>query len=393
LHLSNKVIVIYFDNNATTQMDPRVSERICAEYQARRVNPSSQHGPGREARRVVEDSRDSLLGDVSARMQGMHSDTLVFTSGGTEANNLAIFGISNLRAGRVVVSSIEHPSVLAAGERLAAMGREVDYLPCDTSGRIDLSPLRDWVNRGEAIALVSVMLANNETGVIQPIEALVQICKPLGIPVHCDAVQGLGKIPLSFEALGVDAMSITAHKLHGPIGIGALVLRHGLKLEPMLYGGFQQLGVRPGTENPALASGFAAAVRFAREELSERRERMQERRNALERFLIERHPWACIHGQDAERLPHTTSIAFPGMDRQVLQLALDRSGVACGTGSACASGSSQPSHVLQAMGLSPEKIRGSIRLSLSHETSAQEVEEGSAKIAEVLQRLRQVSSW
>lgn len=372
-------------------MDPRVGERVCAEYRARRVNPSSQHGPGREARRVLEESRDSLLNDLSARVRGMQSDTLVFTSGGTEANNLAIFGISSLRPGRVIVSSIEHPSVLAAAERLAAMGREVDYLPCDANGRVDLHRLRDRVDGGEAIALVSVMLANNETGVIQPIEALVEICKPVGIPVHCDAVQGLGKIPLSFEALGVDAMSVTAHKLHGPTGIGALVMKHGLKIEPMFYGGFQQLGVRPGTENPALASGFAAAVRFAREELSERRERMEERRKELERCLLERHPWACIHGQEVERLPHTISIAFPGMDRQVVQLALDRIGVACGTGSACASGSSQPSHVLQAMGLSPEKVRGSIRLSLSHETSAQEVEEGAARIAEVLQRLRPVS--
>lgn len=383
--------MIYFDNNATTQIDPRVSERVCAEYQARRVNPSSQHGPGREARRVVEESRDSLLGDLSARTRGMRSDTLVFTSGGTEANNLAIFGISGLRAGRVVVSSIEHPSVLAAAERLASQGREVDYLPCDADGRIDLGPLRGLIERGESIALVSVMLANNETGVIQPIEELVQMCRPVGIPVHCDAVQGLGKIPLSFEALGVDAMSITAHKLHGPIGIGALVVRDGLKLEPMFYGGFQQLGVRPGTENPALASGFAQAVRIAREELGGRRERMEQRRRELEGYLLEQHPWACIHGQEVERLPHTISIAFPGLDRQVLQLALDRSGVACGTGSACASGSSQPSHVLQAMGLSPEKVRGSIRLSLSHETSAWEVAEGAARIAEVLQRLRSVS--
>lgn len=383
--------MIYFDNNATTQIDPRVSERVCAEYQARRVNPSSQHGPGREARRVVEESRDSLLGDLSARTRGMRSDTLVFTSGGTEANNLAIFGISGLRAGRVVVSSIEHPSVLAAAERLASQGRAVDYLPCDADGRIDLGPLRGLIERGESIALVSVMLANNETGVIQPIEELVQMCRPVGIPVHCDAVQGLGKIPLSFEALGVDAMSITAHKLHGPIGIGALVVRDGLKLEPMFYGGFQQLGVRPGTENPALASGFAQAVRIAREELGGRRERMEQRRRELEGYLLEQHPWACIHGQEVERLPHTISIAFPGLDRQVLQLALDRSGVACGTGSACASGSSQPSHVLQAMGLSPEKVRGSIRLSLSHETSAWEVAEGAARIAEVLQRLRSVS--
>lgn len=383
--------MIYFDNNATTRIDPRVSERVCAEYQARRVNPSSQHGPGREARRVVEESRDSLLGDLSARTQGMRSDTLVFTSGGTEANNLAIFGISGLRAGRVVVSSIEHPSVLAAAERLASQGREVDYLPCDADGRIDLGPLRGLIERGESIALVSVMLANNETGVIQPIEELVQMCRPVGIPVHCDAVQGLGKIPLSFEALGVDAMSITAHKLHGPIGIGALVVRDGLKLEPMFYGGFQQLGVRPGTENPALASGFAQAVRIAREELGGRRERMEQRRRELEGYLLEQHPWACIHGQEVERLPHTISIAFPGLDRQVLQLALDRSGVACGTGSACASGSSQPSHVLQAMGLSPEKVRGSIRLSLSHETSAWEVAEGAARIAEVLERLRLVS--
>lgn len=386
----NSRTVIYFDNNATTQIDPRVAEQLCEEYRSRRGNPSSQHAGGRQARKVVEDAREGILAGLGARMRGMHSDSLIFTSGGTEANNLAIFGIAAMRPGSLVVSSIEHPSVLAAAERLGQLGRCVRYLPCDSSGRIDPGPLKTWLHDGEQIALVSLMLANNETGVVQPLESVVEICKPHGIPVHCDAVQVLGKLPLSFENLGVDAMSVTAHKLHGPVGIGALLVRHGVAIEPILYGGFQQLGVRPGTENPALARGFAIATELACGELAERSHRMAERRKRLEDLLLKSHRFGVINGQEALRLPHTISIGFPGVDRQVLQLALDRVGVACGTGSACASGSSQPSHVLQAMGLSPEVVRGSIRISLSHETSEEEVFEGAARIVEAVERLRRL---
>lgn len=381
--------MIYLDNNATTRIDARVADRLSSVLGQRLVNPASQHAAGRSARRVVEESREMLLSLCKARTQGMQSDQAVFTSGGTESNNLAVVGICSTRPGTLVVSSIEHPSVLATAQKLEQQGRSVRYLPCRESGRVDLEPLIRWIEQGESIAAVSLMLANNETGVIQPVQELVRICKPASIPVHTDAVQALGKIPVDFQSLDVDAMSLTAHKLHGPVGIGGLLFKQSLRIDPMFYGGFQQQSVRPGTESPALASSFAFAVELGVKEQPKRFEQMQHCKDLLERKLLEEVSGAMVIGRDSPRLPHTISISFPGLDRQLLQLALDREGVACGTGSACASGSSQPSHVLQAMGLEPRVVQGAIRLSLSWETTSEEVIEAACRITQVVHRLRQ----
>jgi len=382
------VNAIYLDNNATTFLDPRVASVVTELMSKRLANPASQHSFGRTARRILESAREEILECTGARTHGMASDQLLFTSGGTESNNLAIFGLAQQRPGTIVVSSIEHPSVLAAAQFLQQQGREVIYLPCNTSGVIQLAPLVERIQRDpESIAFVSVMLANNETGVLQPIFDLTQYCRPHAIPVHCDAVQAIGKIPLSFRELDIDAMTITAHKLHGPVGIGALVLRHSAKIAPHQFGGFQQLGLRPGTESPTLAAAFSTSVSIAIKELTEANARMTRMRQQLEQSLMAELPKSSILGCESPRLPHTTSLAFPGIDRQALQLALDHAGIACSTGSACASGSSQPSHVLQAMGLPAELIRGAVRFSLSRETTDDEIESACSIITQVVQRL------
>lgn len=385
-HPRRNASLIYLDNNATTLIDPAVANHVAELLHARLANASSQHAAGRAAHKVLEGSRDAILSACGARTRGMSSDQCIFTSGGTESNNLAVFGLASLRPGAIVVSSIEHPSVLAAAQHLEHSGRTVRYLPCDPHGRIELAQLRDWIHAGE-VAFVSVMLANNETGVIQSIDEIVQACRPHGVPVHTDAVQALGKIPLDFTALDVDAMTITAHKLHGPLGIGALVVKHGLQLAPHHFGGFQQLGIRPGTEMPALASGMALAVTRSVTERSDRSEHMRHLRDRLESRVLQAIPSAVVLGLASPRLPHTLSIAFPGTERQAVQIALDHTGIACSTGSACASGSSQPSHVLQAMHVSSEVLKSTVRFSLSHETTLQEIDLAAEAIARLIPRL------
>ncbi|MFO0011872.1 MAG: cysteine desulfurase family protein [Planctomycetota bacterium] len=380
--------MIYLDNNATTLIDPRVAEHMAELHRARLANPSSHHAAGHRARQILEHSREQLLDACGGRMQGMASDQLVFTSGGTESNNLALLGFAARRPGCVVVSRIEHSSVLGAAQYLETRGRSVRYLPCSASGVVDVDVLRQWIDEDPTgIACVSVMFANNETGVLQPVQAIGELCRVAGVPFHTDAVQGFCKVPLRFQDLAADAMTVTSHKLHGPLGIGALVLRHGSMIEPHHYGGAQQLGLRPGTEMPVLASGFANAVGLAQAELHERAQRMQSLRERLERGVCHVAPVARILAQDSHRLPHTSCIAFLGLDRQAIQIALDHRGVACRSGSACASGSSQPSHVLQAMHLTEDAVGGAIRFSLSFETTEREIDDTIAAVKQVIDRM------
>ena len=382
--------MIYLDNNATTRIDPLVVDRMHELMKMRLANASSQHAAGRQARQIVEQARESILKNCGGRTSGMASDQLLFTSGGTESNNLAIFGLSENRPGAIVVSSIEHPSVLAAAEYAASQGREVRYLQCLRSGVVCLDQLQEWLANQSVngpIAIVSLMLANNETGVWQPVARAAAMCRQQGVLVHTDAVQVLGKSEMNFAGLDVDAMTITAHKLHGPVGIGALILRHGVVLSPQMFGGFQQLGQRPGTEMPVLAGGFETAVANAKSRLAERMETMQRLRDALQSKLLFALPSAVVIGVESDRLPHTLSVSFPGVDRQALQLALDMAGIACSTGSACASGSSQPSHVLEAMHLGASIVNGGIRLSVSAETQEAEIDQAVASLATIVPRL------
>lgn len=360
--------------------------------QMRLANPSSQHADGRLARRIVEQARDTILRHCGARTVGMESDQLLFNSGGTEANNLAIFGLSDGRPGAIVVSAIEHPSVLESVTQAASQGRTVHFLPVDQNGVTCLKSLQSLLDRhhhGEPVALVSIMLANNETGVLQPVHEAARICRRLGVLIHTDAVQVLGKVELDFASLDVDAMTITAHKIHGPVGIGGLILRHGIQLAPRSFGGFQQLGLRPGTEMPVLAGGFEEAVLSATTDLESRTKTMQGMRNLLQNEIRRLVDGCFVAGELSPRLPHTLSISFPGVERQALQLALDMAGIACSTGSACASGSSQSSHVLEAMHLPPEIIKGGIRFGVSVETTEEEVVTAAEQLSLLIPKLRQ----
>ena len=380
---------IYLDHNATTSIDPRVAEAMDRAWRDIGANPASQHAAGRKARRVLEECREGILTLLGGRTSGMAADRLIFTSGGTEANNLALLGV--VRDGQgVAVSQIEHPSILSAADELARRGANVVRLPVTRHGIVDVAAFQSEIrNLTSEIALVSLMLASNETGVIQPVNELAAICLAQNIPVHTDAVQAVGKIPVSFRDLGAAAMTVAPHKFHGPLGIGALVVRQNLKLQPLLFGGFQQASLRPGTECVALAVGFFTALKLYHDEASERQQRMLARREHLESLLQQGAPDAVIIGASAPRLPTTTNISFPGLNRQALVMALDMAGVACSTGSACASGSSEPSPALVAMGLEKRLIEGSIRLSLGAFTTAAEVEEAARRILKCVRHLRQ----
>jgi cysteine desulfurase len=391
---------IYFDHNSTTPIDERVVEAMVRTWRECGANPASQHGPGRKARRMLEEAREGIAQLLGARTGGMDADQVIFTSGGTEANNLALLGMMAEAPTRhkefaaeyssivadVLVSAIEHPSVLGPAEELRRRGFKVRVaVPTNRQGKFDEAFLGSF---DSLPYLASIMLANNETGMIQPVRQIAATAHEHGMLIHTDAVQAAGKIPVSFRELGVDAMTVAPHKFHGPLGIGALVVRHGVRLAPQLFGGFQQGGLRPATENVALAVGFFEALRLAVAEFSERAERMRSLRDELEQRLGEEFPDIVIIGKQAPRLPNTSCISFPGVDRQALVMALDLAGVACSTGSACASGSSEPSPTLVAMGLEEKVIRGAIRLSLGAFTTAVEVAEGASRIIKAVKYLR-----
>lgn len=380
--------MIYVDNNATTPMAVEVAQAISQAYESAFFNPSSQHQAGQKARRRLDDARETILNLLGAETTRFASDRLVFTSGGTEANNLALFGLGKKTDGQVIISAVEHPSISEAADQLASRGVKVRVLPVDGKGAIDLTKLDPLLC--EPTRMVSVMLGNNETGILQPIREIAAICRDREVPLHVDAVQGIGKIPVNFRALGASAMTLTPHKFHGPRGIGALVLNDHVKLNPSMFGGSQQLAMRPGTECVELAIGFERALQLAIEALPEAGPTMQGLRDRLETLLIDLigADEMVIIGRDAPRLPHTSNVAFPGIDRQALVMSLDMAGVACSTGSACASGSSEPSPTLIAMGLPEDVISGSIRLSLSRFTTEPEVDEVASRISNCVKHLR-----
>jgi len=362
---------IYLDNNSTAPLLPEVADAMRECYARGYANPASQHQPGREARQVLEEAREGIARILGADVDRFDGDRLIFTSGGTEANNLALRGLSGKPPGRIIISAIEHPSVSDTANAMQAEGWDVQQLPVDSSGRVRpeaLPPLLD-----EGTRLVSVMLGNNETGVLQPVEELAAVCNAVGIPLHTDATQVVGKLPVRFRELGVAALTFAAHKFHGPRGIGGLVIRNDVTLQPILRGGFQQGGLRPGTEDVALPVGMHAALASWEAEQEQIASHLLSLRDEFESSLRAERPDIVIHGAAAERLPHTSNVAFPGLDRQALFMALDCVQIACSTGSACASGSSEPSPVLQAMGLDSTLVEGSVRLSFGRQNSIAEV--------------------
>jgi cysteine desulfurase len=377
---------IYLDNNATTRIDPRVAQAIYECHLAGHVNPASQHRLGRQTRRVLEQARDTVGQILGCHLSDMQADRIVFTSGGTEANNLALFGLAGRPPGRVIISAIEHPSIVGPAEQLTRLGFDVQRIRVSRDGVVQIEHLRELLSHDTR--LVSVMLANNETGVMQPVSELAELCAEAGVPLHTDAVQVVGKLPVHFRRLGVAAMSLAAHKFHGPRGIGALILRSDVRLAPTLFGGFQQEGLRPGTESVALAVGLSRALELWAEESAARQQRMTLLRDQFEAAIRAEMPDAVINGAAATRLPHTISLSFPGIERQSLLMALDLAGIACSAGSACASGSSELSTVLLAMGIEPEVITGSIRISLGADSTTRDIAEAIRLICNNINNLR-----
>lgn len=389
---------IYLDNNATTPIDPRVVEAMTECYRRFPGNPASQHAAGRAARRALEEAREEIGGILGAKLGAPQPDRVIFTSGATEANNLAIRGIlGGWRVGmseshgapHVIVSAIEHPSISGVADQLATEGVQVSQLPVSRGGVVKLEELPAMLT--PQTRLVCIMLGSNETGALQPVAEAAAICRAANVPLHCDAVQVAGKLPVDFRALGASMLSVSAHKFHGPRGVGALLVHGKTPLAPLFFGGFQQAGLRPGSEPVALAVGLATALKLWREEAAQRAARMQQLRDQFESLLRTGIADLVIHAQAAPRLPHASHLAFPGLDRQALLMALDLAGVACSAGSSCASGSSELSPTLLAMGVSRELAASSLRFSFSAFSTAEELGEAAGRILKTYNDLRRLS--
>lgn len=374
----------YLDNNATTPVLPTVLEAMLPFYREQFGNASSIHHHGQQTRAAVESAREQV-----AALLGCRSAEVVFTSGGTEADNLAIFGIT--RSGdHVITSTIEHHAVLNACKRLEALGCEVTYLPVDGSGRIDLDDLRRAIR--PTTRLITIMMANNETGVLQPVDQIGRVAADADVYFHTDAVQAAGKIPLDVSAIGCDLLSISGHKIHAPQGIGALYVRRGTLLQPLLYGGRHERSRRAGTENVPGIVGFGIAARLAREGFDNGEvERIRTLRDRLETTILQEIESTAVNSGSAPRVPNTSSIYFDFIEGEALVIALDLKGVAVSTGAACSSGAIEPSHVLTAMGLSADRARASLRFSLGKQTTSGDVDLLLSVLPETVGRLRELS--
>lgn len=373
---------VYLDHNATTPLDPSVLEAMLPVLRQEHGNPSSIHGFGQRARAIVEDAR----AEVAALVAAQPTD-VVFTGSGTEADNLAVRGVAlAAREGRrkIVYAAFEHHAVVNTARALGREGFPVEAVKALPGGQVDLDDLAARVD--DRTALVCLMLANNETGVVQPVAEAVALARRHGALVLCDAVQAAGKLPVDFAALGADLLALSAHKIYGPKGVGALVVRRGTKLEPLLRGGAQERNRRAGTENVAGIAGFGAAARLAQSRLGADAARLAALRDDLEARLLAI-PDAQVNGA-APRVANTTNVSFAGTDAESLLMALDLEGLAVSTGAACAAGAVEPSHVLRAMGLPMARVQASLRFSLGRDTTAEEVALAASVVARAVDRQR-----
>ncbi len=388
-------VIAYLDHAATTPMVPEALETMTAEL-TRPGNPSSLHNAGRRARRVIEESREQIAAALGAR-----PSEVIFTSGGTEADNLAVKGLfwarraADPRRRRVLASAVEHHAVLDSAKWLAGHeGADVCWLEPDASGRIQPGALRAAIERDpDAVALVSVMYANNEVGTVQQVTQLASVCHEYGILFHTDAVQAVSQLPVDFAACGADALTVTGHKIGGPAGAGALLLARGAEPVPVLHGGGQERDVRSGTlDTPAIAA-FATAVELAAEGRGEYAKHVAGLRDDLIRQVRAAVPDAILNGDEPGpgRLPGNAHFSFPGCEGDALLMLLDAKGIACSTGSACTAGVAQPSHVLLAMGAEVARARGSLRFSLGHTSVQADVDAVGAVIGEAVERARRAA--
>jgi cysteine desulfurase len=382
---------VYLDYNATTPVAPAVREAMLPFLGEEFGNAGSVHTPGQRARAAVDSARESV-----AALIGAQPSEIVFTSGGTEADNLALFGsvaVVTTPRKHVITTAIEHHAILHACEELEREGIDVTVVPVrrlgDSASIVDPEEIRRAL-RPETV-LISVMHANNELGVILPMEDIAQIASKAGVCFHSDAVQSAGKVLLDVDRLGVDLLSISAHKFYGPKGVGALYVRHGTPLAPRFFGGHAERDRRPGTENVPGIVGMGKAAELARNLLAEDSRRIAALRDRLEKALLERIPLAHVNGDRARRAPNTTSMSFPGAGGEALLISLDLQGIACSTGAACSSGSTEPSHVLLAAGLASDEARSTLRFSLGRPTTSEEVDYAMSVIPAVVERIRALS--
>jgi len=381
---------VYLDHNATTPLHPEVLAAMLPYLGERFGNPSSVHAWGREARHALETARQGVAGALGVA----DKDCIVFTGGGTEANNLALTGVLGARTGRprhLIVSAVEHHAVLHTADHLERQGCAVTRLPVDREGVLDPDDVRRAI-RPDTV-LVSLMHANNETGVLFPIAEVAKVCRERDLLFHTDAIQTFGKIPVHVEALGADLLSISGHKIHGPKGIGALYVRRGIKMVALIHGGWQERARRGGTENVAGAVGLACAATLLHADLDEAGHRIAGLRDRLESALVVAGGGGLRNGHRQRRLPHVSSLAFPGAEAESLVLALDLQGIGVSSGAACSSGAVEPSHVLQAMGLSPEHARSSVRFSLGRWTSSRDIEYVAETVPPIVERIRRTRGW
>jgi cysteine desulfurase len=378
---------VYLDYNATTPVAPEVLAAMlpyfCVEY----GNASSIHTFGQRARGAVEEARESV-----AALLGALPAEIMFSSGGTESNNHAIFGVVGAASGNskhVITSAVEHSAVLDPCRALEKQGVAVTFLPADGEGLVNPEDVRRAI-RPDTV-LITIMLANNELGTIEPIAEIGKIAAEAHVTLHTDAIQAAGKIPINVAKLGVHLLSISAHKLYGPKGVGALYVRKGTHLEPLLYGGHSERDRRPGTEDVTSIAGLGKAANLALTHMKAEGRRIAVLRDRLENGLLERIPHARVNGSRAQRVPNTTNLTLPFIEGEAMVIALDLRGLSCSTGAACSSGAVEPSHVLLAIGLAPEDARATLRLSLGQQTTDEEIDFALETIPPVIERLRQMS--
>ena len=383
--------MIYFDNDASTAVHPEIVKEMLPYFDSQYGNPSSIHQFGRKAKNAIQKARKQV-----AALIGAEPDEILFTSGGTESNNTILYGIpklqgSHLDQNHIITSSIEHEAILQPCKEFENIGIKITYLPVDEHGIVDPNDIANSIN--SHTVLVSIMLANNEVGTIQPIKEISEICKKYQIPLHTDAVQAVGKVPINVKELGVDALSVSSHKINGPKGIGALFIKKGLRVSPQILGGGQENGMRSGTENVASIVGFGKACEIAKERLNENISHFQTLHSSMLSRVIKEIPHVKLNGHSEKRIFNNIHLTFLGVNGEDLIIKLDEHGIAASTGSACSVHTQKASHVLKAMGFNHEQITGSLRMSFGYLNTLDEVDQAIEVLKKVVAELRSVSPY
>jgi len=387
--------LIYLDNAASTAVHPEVIKEMIPYFDTQYGNPSSIHQFGRKAKNAIQKARKQV-----AALIGAEPDEILFTSGGTESNNIILYGISNIPLrtrpfqelrNHIITSSIEHEAILQPCKNLEEIGCKITYLPVDESGMVDLPDVANSLT--EDTIIVSIMFANNEVGTIQPIKEISEVCKKYDVLFHTDAVQAVGKVPINVKELGIDALSVSSHKINGPKGVGALFIKKGIKPNPIILGGGQENGMRSGTENVASIVGFGKACEIAKEKLNENISHFQTLHSSILSKIVKEISDVKLNGHTEKRIFNNIHLTFLGVNGEDLIIKLDEHGIAASTGSACSVHTQKASHVLEAMGFNHEQITGSLRISFGYMNTLDEVEQAVEVLKKVVAELRSVSPY